>query len=535
MNDTITELTRPEAYPAPSPARVEVEETHASMVFLTEHDVYKVKKPVRFGFLDHTTPLARRRACEAEVVLNERLATSVYRGVVPVCRSSDGHLNVRGEGAIVDWAVHMVRLPDDARADHMLARGRLSDARIEALADHVAAFHRRARSGTRIGSYGSAEAIRQNVRDNLDETRRTRRLALSDEESSAIERAQLAFSATQGELFESRRERGFVRDVHGDLRLEHCYFGPVGAAAGAPDITIVDCIEFSDRFRCSDVVADIAFLSMDLAVHGRVDLAELLLARYARSTGDWDLFALVDFYEAYRAVVRAKVALFQAEAAADAPTRERAIAQARRHFLLALAGGRRPVQPPSVVCVGGVIASGKTTLSEALARAMGAPVVDADRTRKELLHLEPTTAVNDRPFTGAYDLRVTSSVYAELMRRAGLVVRSGRPVVLDASFRAREMRLAARELARLCDVPFLFIECRASREDILARLEARARGPRTASDGRAEILGDFVASWEPVTELPHGEHLILDTTQPLEASAATARRRLRTWPAGLVA
>jgi hypothetical protein len=373
------------------------------------------------------------------------------------------------------------------------------------------------------------DAIRVNVVENFEQTRAQVGRFLDPGEAAEIERWQLGFLRERAALFEARVAAGRVRDGHGDLCLEHVYLGPGDA------VTVIDCIEFNDRFRCADVCADVAFLSMDLAWHGRVDLAERLLARYARDANDYDLYPLVDFYESNRAYVRAKVAtLLAGDEGAPAEVRAREAREARRYFLLALAAERRPLVAPSVVAVGGVIASGKSTVADALAAELGAPVVEADRTRKHLLGVAPTQRVYDGAWQGAYDPAFTERAYAEVLRRAAVVLDSGRPVVLDASFRTAAMRRAARELARARGVPFVFVECRAPREVCRARLAQRAR-EEGVSDGRLEVFDAFVARWEPVTELPAGEHVVIDTTAPLEVNLAALRRTLDVWPTGLVA
>ena len=316
-----------------------------------------------------------------------------------------------------------------------------------------------------------------------------------------------------------------IRDGHGDLRLEHFYLGDEG------ELTVIDCIEFSERFRYADVCADIAFLSMDLAAHGRVDLAERLLARYARAADDYDLYALVDFYESYRAYVRGKVSALTARQA-EGVVRDHALADARRHFALALSAGRRSLLEPVVVAVGGVIASGKSTIAEALGDRLSAPVIDADRTRKHLVGLAPTTRDTSAAFEGPYALAMTDRVYAEMMLRASTVLESGRPVVLDASFRTEELRRAARDLATEHGVPFLMVDCRVRPEVCRERLVRRER-ESSISDGRLAIFDEFCARVEPLRELSASELLVLDTERPVEQSLAALDERLRTWPAGL--
>lgn len=508
----------------------ELIETHISWVFLRADEVFKVKKPVDLGFLDFTSPEKRRAACEAEVELNRRLAPGVYLGVVPVTREDDGRHGFGGDGEAVDWAVKMVRLDDASRADALLERGRLGFDDVEALAEQVADFHARSARRPEIDRFGETEHIAVNVVENFEQTRESLGRYLEPAACVEIEAWQRNFLAAQGELFERRIREGRVRDGHGDLRLEHVYFDERREPVRA---TIVDCIEFNDRFRYADVCADVAFLAMDLAWHGRVDLAEAFLAAYALAANDYDLYPLVDFYESYRAFVRGKIATFgAADTELPVRARERHEAEARRYFLLALASERRSLLPPAVVAVGGIIASGKSTVARHLARELGAPVVEADRTRKFLSGVEPEEKMHVPAWQGPYTPERTEEVYRELRRRAGAVLEGRRPVVLDASFRSRSRRAEVREFARERGVPFYFVECRAGAAVCRGRLERRAR-EGGVSDGRLEIFDDFAASWQEVDELGASEHLALDTERPLAESLDALREFVATWPSGL--
>jgi aminoglycoside phosphotransferase family enzyme/predicted kinase len=505
MGDLVQDLLRP---------GVELRQTHISWVFLGAGGAFKVKKPVSLGFLDFSTKEKRHEACEAEVRLNRRLAPDVYRGVLPVTLDALGRHRLGGEGDPVDWAVSMKRLPDSHRADVRLERGELTGEDVELVAGRVARFHRECGPSEAAKPFGTVEAIRFNVLENFEQTRTTINRYLDAERVKELETWQLRFLEERRSLFDERLRTGRIRDGHGDLRLEHVYLDE------RHDVTILDCIEFNDRFRFADVCTDVVFLAMDLAWHGRVDLAERFLARYAREAGDYDLYPLVDFYQSYRAFVRGKIASMTAgSAGASFDVRERAAAEARRYFLLALASERQALVSPRVVAVGGLIASGKSTIAEALGREMPAPVVDADRTRKHLAGVAPEQPLPEAPFAGFYSPEFTRKVYAELCRRGSAVLASGRPVILDASFRARAHRSEAMRLARKTGVPFLFIECRASEALCRERLREREK-TRAVSDGRIEVFGDFARSWETVDELDAPEHLVLDTSEPVAASLA---------------
>jgi predicted kinase len=344
-----------------------------------------------------------------------------------------------------------------------------------------------------------------------------------------IERWQLAFLRGRSDVFENRMRAGSVRDGHGDLRLEHVFLNQAD-----DDLEIIDGIEFDERYRYGDVCADIAFLAMDLARLGRVDLAERFIATYARTTNDFDLYAVLDFYESYRACVRAKISASGAAARwAPEHIRKAAAADARRYLLLAQSARRRPIIPPVLVAVAGSIATGKSTLAERLALELSAPIVDADRTRKFMLGRPPTEHVSAHAWEGAYDPAFTKRVYDEVFRRAGVVLSSGRPVIIDASFRAAESRLAARALASEHNVPLRVLECVAPTEICRERLAQRAAFANV-SDATPELLDAFTARFEPIVELPVSEHVKIDTSGTGGDPIEQARRVIDTWPRGLV-
>lgn len=529
MGSLFEDLLSRDAYPSLARAdSIERRDTHISAVYLVGDDVFKVKKPVDFGFLDFSTRDKRLAACEAEVRLNRRLSPGVYLGVVPITRGADGRHRIGGEGEVVEHAVHMRRIPDEERADVLLARGALGRAEIDRIATAIARFHAACRSDAETAAFGAPDAIAVNVVENFAQTRAVLDHYLSAAEAQEIERYQLGVLKDKAAVLADRIAKGAVRDGHGDLRLEHCYLRPDGS------VTLLDCIEFNDRFRYADVACDLAFLTMDLAHQRRVDLAEHLLASYARESNDFDLYAIVDFYESYRAYVRAKIATFLAENP-DAPAdlRASAAAEARRYFLLSLAAERTSALRPIVIAVGGILAVGKSTISGWLSEELGAPIVEADRTRKHMIGVAPTTRVNDGVWAGAYDKGFTEKVYEEIVRRAGVVLSSGRPVILDASFRSPKMRLAARAVAREHDVPFVFVECRAPADVCKARLVARQERPDRVSDARIGIFDDFVKEWQPVTELAPTEHVIADTSCAEAETRRALRARIVTWPTGL--
>jgi aminoglycoside phosphotransferase family enzyme len=359
----IDELRRPEAYPH-DVGEVEVRQTHISLVVLAGPFVYKVKKPVELGFLDFTTPERRLHFCREEVRLNRRLAPDVYLGVVPIVRTAEG-LAVRGEsgpvegdGQPVEHAVKMVRLPDDHTLLQRLSRGELSAGVLKALGRRIADFHAKADTGPEIDRYGRFDIVARNARENLEQSSPHVGTTLSEGVHRRLSALLEDRLAELRPLIEERARRHVPRDTHGDLHLDHVYLFPEREPPN--DLLVIDCIEFNQRFRYADPVADAAFLAMDLARHGRRDLADAFTDAYVRSAGDSEGAALLAFYVAYRAAVRGKVRGMAADEE-EIPDEDRtaAIRDARAHWLLALSELEDPGACPCLVLVGGLPGTGK--------------------------------------------------------------------------------------------------------------------------------------------------------------------------------
>ncbi len=504
-------LLRPEAYPTPRPTRVDLVTTHISWVFLTEHEVWKVKRPVDYGFVDYSTPDRRRHYCLEEVRLNERLAPGVYRGVVPIRLGPDGP-TLTGDGPIVDYAVRMRRLPDSASLEARLRLGALTHEQLWAVAATLTSFYAAAAARP---DFASATVIRATIAQNLEEARPFIGRLVSAQTFDAVRTWQLGFLEREAARFEARAAQGRVRDGHGDLRLEHVYLDD-------STVLVIDCVEFSERFRTCDVTADAGFLAMELDARGRPDLAGSFLGRFALEANDYDLYDVVDFYLVYRAWVRAKVAALLAVDASTPPDKAaRKAGEARALFALAEGYTRPRDVPGPVVAVGGVIGAGKTALAEAVSRALGLPVIESDRVRKWLAGVAPTQRAPD----AAYEPGFSQRTFDEVFRRAALVLRSGRGVILDATFRWRELRARARELARRHGRPFLFVEAVCDDAVLLERLRRRAAGP-SVSDATPALLARMRAEFEPVAELRPGEHLAVRTDQAPDRLAETVRAAL---------
>lgn len=461
---------------------LELRVTHASWVYLGRDEVWKLKRPVDLGFLDFRTPEARRRCCEDEVRLNRRLAPDVYLGVLPVRRHERG-LTLSGEGPIVDWAVHMRRLPADGGADELLARGRLTAAHLTRLARRLADFHR---ASPEVRACGDLAAVCATIEENLAQTERFVGDLLDRETFHDVSAFQRGWLAAHGERLAARAAEGRARDGHGDLRLEHIHF-----EADAEPV-VIDCLEFSERLRGGDVASDAAFLAMELDAAGRPELADGFLARLAEASDDFGLYDVVDLYLSYRACVRGKVAAHVAtDPAATPEARAAKRREARDRFALALTYARPRAPRTFVVAVGGLPGSGKSTLAAALGEALAVPVIGSDLTRKAMAGLAPTA----RGGAALYTTAARERTYAEVLRRAACVAGAGRSVILDATFSTRAWRAAAAAMAREAGARFVFLERVADHSTVQARL-ARRRHEPSVSDATDAELARVAASYE---------------------------------------
>lgn len=515
-------LSQPDAYPHPC-GPVQVHHTHISAVFLAGPYAYKVKKPLDLGFLNFTTLERRRHFCLEEVRLNRRLAPSVYLGAVPIALHG-GSLTVGGEGEVVEWAVWMERLPQEATLASGLDRGEVTGELLAALAGRVAAFHRNAESGPHVDALAGWEVVARNARENFEQSKSQ----VGDTVAAQVFSRFWSLTETALEerrpLVAVRAGRGAARDTHGDLHLDHVYVFPERPTPD--DLAVVDCIEFSERFRYADPVSDAAFLSMDLAFRGRRDLAARFREAYVQEARDAEGAALFPFYEAYRAAVRAKVeGLRAAEGEVPPPDREQARRSARAHWLLGLGTLEAPDRRPCLLGVGGLPGTGKSTLARGLAERAGFEAVVADRVRKELAGL-PAEAPAAAAFgEGLYTPEWNERTYAACLERAEEILARGGRALVDASFREDGRRRELLDRARQWGVPGMLLLCEAGAEDVRRRLARRRGGP---SDAGWEIYLRAAAVWEEpgVQTLPALWHIPSqpDATATLEEALGVLRK-----------
>jgi uncharacterized protein len=300
QKQVVEALMKPETYEE-DPGSIELVQTHISFVFLTRNFAYKIKKAVNLGFLDFTTLEKRRFFCEKELKLNRRLCRDMYLEVVPINKADD--IKIKGAGETVEYAVKMKRIPQEKMMSKLLAENKVDERLVDRIAKIIAEFHSKAETNSRISEFGSLSVIETNWKENYDQTKEFIGKTISSGEFELIHSRINNFLKQNTAVFDERIAEGRVRDCHGDI-----HSGNIFVTNG---IYIFDAIEFNDRFRYSDVDADIAFLAMDLDHKEHAELADYFVKKYVEYSGDQELTKLLLFYKCYRAYVRGKVTSFK--------------------------------------------------------------------------------------------------------------------------------------------------------------------------------------------------------------------------------
>ncbi len=509
----LTALREPRCYPHPV-HRVELLQTHISAVLLTGSLAYKIKKPVRLGFLDFSSLAARRHYCEEELRLNRRTAAALYLDVVPITGSPEAPL-VGGAGEAIEYALRMREFPQDALLDAMAREGRLSRDHVRSLARGVADFHAsaaRAGPGVRWGSPSEVLAV---ALQNFEQI-----LVLAPADSARLEALREWTVREEGRhqpLIAARASSGFVRECHGDLHLRN-----IALLEGVP--TPFDCIEFNEELRWIDVMSESAFLVMDFFAHGLPALAWLFLDTYLEHTGDYAGLELLRFYAVYRALVRAKVACIRVQQ--DRSGAEAASLQQRYRNHLELAGELAAQCRPALVIMHGVSGSGKSAVAAELAPSLGALRCRSDVERKRLHGLAPGARSGSGLEQGIYSAAATERTYERLAAIARQALQAGYPVIVDAAFLARSQRERFRRLAGECSAAFVIASCSVPEALLRERVRTRERLARDPSEAGLAVLQSQLGRQEALAPEEAAEVFPLDTSRPLgrESAAALASR-----------
>lgn len=443
-------------------------DTHAASVFLVGDRAWKLKRAVRFDYLDFSTSDRRRSALEAELRLNRRTAPTLYRAVHPVTRDSLGCLAIDGAGEAIDWLLEMRRFDAEGLFEHMAAAGQLDAPILTHLADRLVAFHSGADEAVHPTGAASFRRIVEGNRASMAVFPET----LDQDRAGHLAERLFAAVDEAAALLDARACAGRVRHGHGDLHLAN-----IALVDGEP--TLFDCLEFSTELATIDVLYDLAFLLMDLWQRGLRTAANIVFNRYLDlSPADETGVALMPLFLSTRAAIRAHVI-----AAEDARLHDPAArAEATRFLDLAL-DLLTPV-PPRLLAIGGLSGTGKSTLARrfggGIGRAPGARVIRSDVLRKRLAGVAPEV----RLAAEHYSAETNAQVYTALGASAATALGAGQAVIADAVFARLEEREAIAAIAGEMDVPFTGLWLEAPLPDRLDRLSARAAD---ASDADAAV------------------------------------------------
>ena len=504
-------MGRPRSY-APPPATVERIETHASVVFLAGPLAYKVKRAVKYPFLDFSTLARRREACVNELRVNRRTAAQLYLEVLPVTIGESGDFHLGGEGKTVEWVLLMRRFDQAKLFDRMAGEGRLDLATMPRLAEVIAAFHD---SADRV--LAPDQAVRPLVdvlRDNAEAFAANAGI-VAPEAAKELARLSRDRLAALSPLLEARARGGYVRHCHGDLHLRN-----IVEVDGAP--VLFDAIEFDDRLATIDVLYDLAFLLMDLGKRGLTRHANAVLNAYLdaeASTGNLIGLAALPLFLSMRAAIRAKVEMLRARRVDDDQA-DAAREEARIYF--ALAQNFLAPAAPRLIVIGGLSGSGKSAVTRAIAPLVGAfpgaVQVRSDVERKRLFGV----AQSDRLPAGAYAPEISDRVYAMCRKRALMALEGGQAVIVDAVHAKKEERDALAVLAAENGVPFTGLWLEAPARIMRERVAARTGD---VSDATPEVVDAQLGY-----DIGPQSFAVIDASKPVDQVAASCLERIGVKP-----
>lgn len=488
-------------HPVPRPGRME---THISWILLTGPFAYKIKKPVDFGFLDYSTFEKRRLACLKEVAVNRRFSPWLYDQVVEIRGTSESP-RIGGDGPILEHAIRMVEFPQETRMDRVLQDRRLEPHHMEALAREVARFHRTAASVRGHPVFGLPESSQGDALQNFEQVMPFLHTASERDLVAELQEWTRHEFERRKDSMARRWIRGAVRECHGDLHLQNLAW--IGDAP-----VLFDAIEFNEAFRWIDTASEIAFLLMDLDARGEHGLGLRFLDVYLEETGDYEAVELLPYYRAYRAMVRAKVALFSLggpEHPVDPGLRARAWSTFRRFTELALE--YTVSGDPQLWITHGLSGSGKSTVARSLARSLDARVIRSDVLRKRSNGLDVRQGSGSPLHGGIYTPAATLETYRELEDAAAGILGVGEKVIVDATFLKRSQRDRFRDLCRRMGSTYGILDVRASPGELRRRLLAREAHGGEISEAGLDVLMAQQETAEPLDDEERRFALVVET------------------------
>jgi aminoglycoside phosphotransferase family enzyme/predicted kinase len=471
-------LQNSESYPHPVD-QIKLVETHISWILLTGCYAYKIKKPVKFSFVDFSTLERRRWFCEEEVRLNRRLAPDVYLGIVPIT-GSPSHPRMDGSGPPFEFAVKMKQFSSASEIHRILNSKEIAEPFIQELAENIARFHGQIEQAGEEVPSGNPDMVWRPVGECLDEMPLDRLTQKAREQLGLIERGLLEEWRNMSGIFRQRKRSGYVRECHGDLHV-----GNIAMFEGK--VCVFDALEFEPRLRWIDVMSEVAFLVMDLEKYGRQDLAYLFLNQYLELTGDYEGLRVLRFYKVYRALVRAKVAGLRLAQLTERGVEEEK-AKGELIGYVEFAHRFMACASPTLILMHGVSGTGKTTVSTEILKTIGAIRVRSDVERKRIFAETLKSKATLPQDAGLYHSDMTARTYEQLRDLARTLLQAGFLVIIDATFLRQSQRELFRRLAKEQECECLIVDVSAPQAVLAERIELRSREGRDASDATVEIM-----------------------------------------------
>jgi len=501
----INALQQAEAYPHPIET-ITLFETHISWVLLTGEYVYKIKKPVDFGFLDFSTLEKRRFYCEEELRVNHRLAPQLYLAVIPICGTPDTP-HIDGTGSVFEYAVKMRQFDPQKTFDELLAHDALTLSVIDETATVLAGFHQHIAVAEPDTHFGTPAAIEQPVQENFTQLERT----LTDTQnadnihntSKTLEQWSKTRSETLRAIFQQRKQAGFIRECHGDLHLRNIVLWN-------NQVVPFDGIEFNANLRWIDVMSELAFLLMDLDDHQQKTLSRHLLNRYLSLTGDYHGLTTLRFYQVYRAMVRAKVASLRLAQTADANETKNGLEEI--HNYIQIAENYTQPSPVNLIITRGLSGSGKSYLAQQLALNADLIHLRSDIERKRLFGLGETDRSDSHINTGIYQRDATHATYEQLYTLAETCLTNGFSIIVDATFLQHSQRALFLALAQQLKCHFRILDCQTTPDIMRQRIQQREQQGTDASEANLQVLEEQLKKQHPLDSNEKQYALSVDTT-----------------------
>ncbi|MGA1862747.1 AAA family ATPase [Deferribacter thermophilus] len=485
----------------------EIKETHISYAMITDDYVYKLKKPVDFGFLDYRLSKSRRNFCILEKELNSRFSKDVYLDVLKIARFGKEMRLVPHTNTMfaIDYVLKMRRIKDEDFFSNRVQNGLVDEKLAYKVGKNIAELFKKIETPVEKAlEFGSFDVIKYNCEENFMQTEKYVGSLLDEKIYNYIKEKTLNFLEENKSLFENRLKGGFIKDGHGDLRLEHVYFDN-------DEIGLIDCIEFNKRFRYNDVVSEIAFLAMEMDINGYIDLSDSLIAGFFSVFDDENSKKLLNFYKCYRAYVRAKVTCFLLEEKGETWENYANVKNSLdRHVDAAFSYALNMDDNVNLVFYG-IMGSGKSKNGKAFSDKYFYSYFNTDIERKRIAGLNPETKVLEDFGKGIYSKEFSLKVYERLAENVILKNSVCRPAIIDGSFSKKDYFDKLDEK----NINYKKILFTAPDEIIVDRLKKR-ESKKTVSDGRLELLQAQKSSFE-TKELAD---LTIETTKTVESNLA---------------